>query len=179
MEGAATSRRGEMKSRRSRYFSGLLGGYPGMYEGARARIGEVEDEEGEESVEEEDFGETEVSDALANAPEVPQDFNLAPTNKSLVSQSNPSLFKMMEHMTQLMGKLTQVVAPRDNFKAPAFKTPSIKEPDSFVGTQAQKLGGFIESGKLIFHNDPENFFSERKKGLSSNSLLTGRAGKWI
>ncbi|MBW0560524.1 hypothetical protein O181_100239 [Austropuccinia psidii MF-1] len=33
-----------------------------------ARLGEVEDEEGEESVEEEDSGETEVADALTNAP---------------------------------------------------------------------------------------------------------------
>ncbi|MBW0494612.1 hypothetical protein O181_034327 [Austropuccinia psidii MF-1] len=47
---AAPSRRGGMKYRRSRSFSGLLGGYPGMSEGARARQGEVEDEEGEESV---------------------------------------------------------------------------------------------------------------------------------
>ncbi|MBW0555577.1 hypothetical protein O181_095292 [Austropuccinia psidii MF-1] len=46
MEGAAPSRRGGMKSKRSRSFSGLLGGYPGMSEGARARLGEVEDEEG-------------------------------------------------------------------------------------------------------------------------------------
>ncbi|MBW0524675.1 hypothetical protein O181_064390 [Austropuccinia psidii MF-1] len=56
MEGAAPFRRGGMKSRRSRSFSGLLGDYPGMSEGARARLGEVEDEEGEESVEEEDSG---------------------------------------------------------------------------------------------------------------------------
>ncbi|MBW0549423.1 hypothetical protein O181_089138 [Austropuccinia psidii MF-1] len=43
MEGAEPSRRAGMKSRRSRSFSGLLGGYPGMSEGARARLGEVED----------------------------------------------------------------------------------------------------------------------------------------
>ncbi|MBW0573289.1 hypothetical protein O181_113004 [Austropuccinia psidii MF-1] len=110
MEGAASSRRGGVKFRRSRSFSGLLGGYPGMSEGARARLGEVEDEEGEESVEEEDSGETEVADALANASE----------------------------MNQFMGQLTQAVAPRDNSKAPAFKTPSMKAPDSFDGTQAHK-----------------------------------------
>ncbi|MBW0546168.1 hypothetical protein O181_085883 [Austropuccinia psidii MF-1] len=56
MEGAAPSRRGGMKSRRSRSFSGLLGGYPGMAEGARPRLGEVEYEEGEESVEEKILG---------------------------------------------------------------------------------------------------------------------------
>ncbi|MBW0496553.1 hypothetical protein O181_036268 [Austropuccinia psidii MF-1] len=74
MEGAEPSIRGGMKSRISRSFSGLLGGYPRMSEGARARIGEFEDEEGEDS------GETEVEDALENSPEVPQGSNLAPTN---------------------------------------------------------------------------------------------------
>ncbi|MBW0557256.1 hypothetical protein O181_096971 [Austropuccinia psidii MF-1] len=145
MEGAAPSRRGGMKSRRSRSFSGLLGGYPGMSEGARARLGEVEDEEGEESVEEEDSGETEVEDALANAPEVPQGSNLALSSQPLVSQTEPSLLKMMEQMTQFMGQLTQAVTPIDNYKAPAFKIPSMKAPDSFDGTQAHKLRGFIQS----------------------------------
>ncbi|MBW0580352.1 hypothetical protein O181_120067 [Austropuccinia psidii MF-1] len=173
MEGPSPSRRGGMKSRRSRSFSGLLGGYPGMSEGARAILGEVEDEEGEES------GEIEVADALENPPEESQGSNLALSSHPLVSQADPSLLKMMEQMTQFMGQLTQAVAPRDSSKAPAFKTPSIKEPDSFDGTKAHKLGGFIQSCQLIFHNDPANFFSDRKKVLYSNSFLNGRARKWI
>ncbi|MBW0524349.1 hypothetical protein O181_064064 [Austropuccinia psidii MF-1] len=64
MEGEAPSRRGGMKSRRSRSFSGLLGGYPGISEGAKAILGEVEDEEGKGSVEEEDSGESELEDAF-------------------------------------------------------------------------------------------------------------------
>ncbi|MBW0579753.1 hypothetical protein O181_119468 [Austropuccinia psidii MF-1] len=139
IEGEASSRRGGMKSRRSRSFSGLLGGYPGMSEGARAILGEVEDEEGEESVEEEDSWETEVAYALENAPEVPQGYNLALSSQPPVSQIDPSLLKMMEQMIQFMAQLTQAVAPRDNFKAPAFMTPSMKAPDSFDGTQAHKL----------------------------------------
>ncbi|MBW0567625.1 hypothetical protein O181_107340 [Austropuccinia psidii MF-1] len=150
-----------------------------MSEGARARLGEVEDEEGEEFVEEEDSGETEVADALENAPEVPQVSNLDATNQPLVSQSDPSLLKMMEQMTQFMEKLTQVVALRNNYKALSFKTPSMKAPDSFDGTQAHRLRGLIQSCQLIFHNDPENFFYDRKKVLYSPSFLTGRAGKWI
>ncbi|MBW0582749.1 hypothetical protein O181_122464 [Austropuccinia psidii MF-1] len=78
-----------------------------------------------------------------------------------------------------MGQLTQAVSPRDTSKSPAFKTTSMKAPDSFDGTKAYKLGGFIQSCQLIFHNDPESFFSDRKKVLYSNSFLTGRAGKWI
>ncbi|MBW0492746.1 hypothetical protein O181_032461, partial [Austropuccinia psidii MF-1] len=55
----------------------------------------------------------------------------------------------------------------------------MKGPGSFDGTQAHKLRGFIQSCQLIFHNDPSNFFSDRKKVLYSTSFLTGRAGKWI
>ncbi|MBW0573832.1 hypothetical protein O181_113547 [Austropuccinia psidii MF-1] len=121
-----------------RSFSGLLGGYPGISECARGRLGEVEDEEGEEYVEEEDSGETEVADALENAPEVPQVSNLAPTNQSLVSQSDPSLLKIMEQMATIMGQLSLAAAPRGNSKAPSFKTPSMKAPDPFYGTQAYK-----------------------------------------
>ncbi|MBW0502677.1 hypothetical protein O181_042392 [Austropuccinia psidii MF-1] len=136
-----------------------------MSEGARARLGEFEDEEGEESVEEEDYADTEMADSLENAPEVPQGSNIALSNQPLFSQTEPSLLRMMEKMTQFMGKLTQEVPPRDNSKAPAFKTPSMKEPNSFDGTQAHKLRGFIQSCQLIFHNHPVNFFSDRKKVL--------------
>ncbi|MBW0587648.1 hypothetical protein O181_127363 [Austropuccinia psidii MF-1] len=159
MEGASPSRRGGMKSRRSRSFSGLLGGYPCISEGARAILGEAQDEEGEESEE------TEVAAALADVPEASEAANLAHSNQPLVSQAEPNFLKMMEKMTQFMGQLTQAVPPRDNSKAPAFKTPSMKAPDSFDGAKAHKLRGFIQSFQLIFHNDPENFFSDRKKVL--------------
>ncbi|MBW0574701.1 hypothetical protein O181_114416 [Austropuccinia psidii MF-1] len=158
MEGAAPSRRWGMKSRRSRSFSGLLGGYPGMSEGEKARLGEAEDEEGESE-------ETEVATALAGVPEASEAENPAYSNQPLVSQAEPNFLKMMEQMTQVMVQLPQAVAPRDNSKAPAFKSPSIKAPDSFDGTQAHKLRGFIQSCQLIFHIDPANFFSDRKKVL--------------
>ncbi|MBW0585214.1 hypothetical protein O181_124929 [Austropuccinia psidii MF-1] len=126
MGGEAPSRRGGMKSRRSRSFSGLLGGYPGMSECARARLGEAENEEGEESEG------TEVATALSGAPEASEVGNLSHSNQPLVSQAEPNFLKMMEQMTQFMGKLTQAVSPRDNSKAPAFKTPSMKAPDSLM-----------------------------------------------
>ncbi|MBW0558514.1 hypothetical protein O181_098229 [Austropuccinia psidii MF-1] len=71
---------GEAPSRRSRSFSGLLGGYPGMSEGARAILGEAEYEEGEESVEEEESEEPEVATALAGVPEASEAANLAHSN---------------------------------------------------------------------------------------------------
>ncbi|MBW0488929.1 hypothetical protein O181_028644 [Austropuccinia psidii MF-1] len=151
MEGAATSRRG----------------------GPRSRSGEAEDEEGEE------FEETEVAAALAGAPEAFEDQNLAPSNQPLFSQAEPNFLKMMEQMTQFMGQLTQAVSPRDTSKSAALKTPSMKAPDSFYGTKAYQLKGFIKSCQSNFHNEPANFLSDRKKALYSTSFLTGRDGKWI
>ncbi|MBW0570219.1 hypothetical protein O181_109934 [Austropuccinia psidii MF-1] len=78
----------------------------------------------------------------------------------------------MEKMAIIMGHLFQAAAPRDNSKAPAFNTSSMKAPDSFDGTQAHKLRGFIQSCQLIFHNYPEDFFSDKKKVLYSTSFLT-------
>ncbi|MBW0544069.1 hypothetical protein O181_083784 [Austropuccinia psidii MF-1] len=172
MEQAALSRRGGVKLRRSRLFSGLLGGYLSVSQGARSRSGEAEDEEGEESEE------TEVAAALTGAPEVSEAPNLAHSTQPLFSQAEPNFLKMMEHMTQFMGQLTQAVAPRDNSKAPALKTPSMKAPNSFDCTKAYKLRGFIQYCQLIFHNGPENFFSDRKKVFYSTSCLTGTAVKW-
>ncbi|MBW0485819.1 hypothetical protein O181_025534 [Austropuccinia psidii MF-1] len=51
MEGAEPSKRQCVKSRRSRAFSGLLGGYPSISKGPRSILGEADDGEGEESEE--------------------------------------------------------------------------------------------------------------------------------
>ncbi|MBW0474983.1 hypothetical protein O181_014698 [Austropuccinia psidii MF-1] len=155
----------------------MVGAEPSRRGGKQIR--EAEAKEGEECVEEEGLGETEVEATLEGSPEASEAQNLAPSNKPLVSQAKPNFLKMMEQMSQLMGNLTQAVAPRDTSRASPFKTPSMKAPDSFDGTKAYKLRGFIQYFQLIFHNDPENFFSDRKKVLYSTSFLTGRAGKWI
>ncbi|MBW0512703.1 hypothetical protein O181_052418 [Austropuccinia psidii MF-1] len=139
MDGEAPSRRAGVKSRRSRSFSGLLCGYPSIYQGPRSRSGEDEVEEGEE------FEETEVAASLAGAPEASEAPNPAPSNQPLVSQAEPNFLKVMEQMAQFIGKLTQQVLPRDTSRAPEFNTPSMKEPDSFDGTKAYKLRGFIQS----------------------------------
>ncbi|MBW0466340.1 hypothetical protein O181_006055 [Austropuccinia psidii MF-1] len=161
MEGTAPSRRGGMKSRREKSFYGSLGGYSGISEGARAILGEVGDEEREEFVEEEDYGGTEVADAIANAPEMPWSSNLFLSNESIYGQP------------------TQEVTPSNNSKAPKFKNPSRKAPDSVYGTQADKLRVLIQYCELTFHNYAANFYSDRKKALYSTSFPTGRAGKWI
>ncbi|MBW0577144.1 hypothetical protein O181_116859 [Austropuccinia psidii MF-1] len=104
-----------------------------------------------------------VEAALESTPEASEAANLAHSNQPLVSQVEPNFLKMMKQMNKFIGKLTQAVATRANSTAPAFKTSSMEAPNSFYGTQANKLGGFIQSSQLIFHNYSENFFSDRKK----------------
>ncbi|MBW0525631.1 hypothetical protein O181_065346 [Austropuccinia psidii MF-1] len=84
---------------------------PPMEGAAPSRRG---DEEGEESVEEEDSEDTKV----AGAPEASEAPNLAHSNQPLVSQAEQNFLKMMEQMTKFMGQLTQAVAPRETSKAP-------------------------------------------------------------
>ncbi|MBW0509247.1 hypothetical protein O181_048962 [Austropuccinia psidii MF-1] len=147
MEGEESSRRGGVKSRRSRSLYGWLGGYPSISQAPRSRLGEAGDEEREESVEEEEYEETKVEASLPGSTEAFETPKLALSNQPLVSQAEPNFLKMMEQMTQLMGQLTQAVFPRDNPRGPEFNSPSMKAPDSFDGTQAHKLRGFIQSCK--------------------------------
>ncbi|MBW0548916.1 hypothetical protein O181_088631 [Austropuccinia psidii MF-1] len=90
MEGAAPSRRGFVKSRISRSFSSLLGGYPRISQGPRSRLGGAEYEEGEVSEQ------TEVEAALVDVPEASEAANLAHYNQPLVSQAEPNFLKMIE-----------------------------------------------------------------------------------
>ncbi|MBW0483949.1 hypothetical protein O181_023664 [Austropuccinia psidii MF-1] len=69
IEGAAPSRRGGVNSRRSRSFSGLLGGYPSISQGPRGRLGEAKDKEESE--------ETEVAAASAGVHEASEAAYLA------------------------------------------------------------------------------------------------------
>ncbi|MBW0468425.1 hypothetical protein O181_008140 [Austropuccinia psidii MF-1] len=159
MEGAAPSRRGGVKSRRSRSFSGLWGGYPSIYQGPRGILGKAEDEEGEESEEME--GEA----ALAGAPEACVPTNEANSNQPLASQAEPNFLRRMKQMTQFIGQLTPAVTPRDNYKAPAFKTPSMKEHDPYDGRKF--------ANKLLFS------LVELENGLSPTSNLSNEAPSYL
>ncbi|MBW0567593.1 hypothetical protein O181_107308 [Austropuccinia psidii MF-1] len=149
----------------------MEGEEPSRRGGPRSRLGEAEYEE------ESDENETAASltgDAKASGAK-----NLALSNQPPVSQAEPNFLKMMEQITQFMGKVIQAVSPRDNSKTPAFKTSSIKAPDSFDDTQAHTLRAFIQACQLIFHNGPSNSFSNREKVFHSTYFLTCRVGKWI
>ncbi|MBW0504497.1 hypothetical protein O181_044212 [Austropuccinia psidii MF-1] len=108
MKGAEPSRGGVLKYRTSRTLAGLFGGFPGNPQGPRRRLGEFEYEEAK------DYEETEVAASLEGVPEALEAPNLALHNKPLFSQARSNFLKMMEEMTQVMGKLPHAVAPRDN-----------------------------------------------------------------
>ncbi|MBW0477548.1 hypothetical protein O181_017263 [Austropuccinia psidii MF-1] len=103
MEGVEPSRRGGVKSQRSRSSSGLWGGYPSIPQGPRRRSGEDKEEEGEDSVEEEESEESKAAAALEGVPKASEAPNLASSNQPLVSQAETKFLKMMEQMNQLMG----------------------------------------------------------------------------
>ncbi|MBW0482788.1 hypothetical protein O181_022503 [Austropuccinia psidii MF-1] len=84
----------------------------GHFSRPKSSLGEAEDEEGEESVEESQ--ETEVVAAFKSAPEASEAKDLFHYNQLLVSQAEPNFLKMMEKMTQLMGQVTQAVTLRNN-----------------------------------------------------------------
>ncbi|MBW0516885.1 hypothetical protein O181_056600 [Austropuccinia psidii MF-1] len=100
--------------------------------GPRSRWQEEEDEEGESD-------ETEVEAAVADPSEGPEALNLLLYNQTLFSQANPILLNMLEEITTFRGQLTHEVALKGNFKALTSRTPSMKAPDIFDGTQAHKL----------------------------------------
>ncbi|MBW0498316.1 hypothetical protein O181_038031 [Austropuccinia psidii MF-1] len=84
----------------------------------------------------------------------------------------------MQQMTQIMANL-QTASSSESSRPPAFKTPCMKAPECFDGTEPFKARSFIQSFKLIFHNDPANFSQEKKKVLYATSFLIGMDAKWI
>ncbi|MBW0548222.1 hypothetical protein O181_087937 [Austropuccinia psidii MF-1] len=146
MEREAQSRKEGRGPRRSSSFSGVFGGFPGL--SMTNLKGPVEDgeEEGENSVEEEESDGTEGVPAL--------------------------------QMTLIMANI-QEPSSSESSRPPALKTPSMKGPEFFDGTQPFKVRSFIQSCRLIFHNDQENFSQDRKKVCYATSFVIGRAAKWI
>ncbi|MBW0492475.1 hypothetical protein O181_032190 [Austropuccinia psidii MF-1] len=156
MEGAAPSRKEGKWTRRSSSFSGV----------------------GENSVEEEESDGTEATPAPVGAPQGTGRPTLSQSDQPVSHQSEPFLLAIMQQMTQIMANL-QTAPSSESSRPPAFKTPSMKVPGFFDGTQPFKVKSFIQSCQLIFHNDPANFSQDRKKVLSATSFLIGRGEKWI
>ncbi|MBW0492014.1 hypothetical protein O181_031729 [Austropuccinia psidii MF-1] len=140
--------------------------------------GEDGEEEEEKSVEQEQSDGTEGAPAPVGASQGTGGPTLAQFDQPVSHQSEPSLLAIMQQMTRIMAKL-QAASVSESSRRPAFKTPSIKAPECFDGTQPLKFRSFIQSCQLIFHNDWENFSQDRKMFLYAMSFLIGRAAKWV
>ncbi|MBW0583851.1 hypothetical protein O181_123566 [Austropuccinia psidii MF-1] len=147
-------------------------------EGTPAVLGEDDEEEEENSQDEEDSEGTEAAPAPVGASQGTGGPTLAQSDQPVSHQSEPSLLAIMQQMTQNMANL-QAASSSESSRPPVFKTPSMKAPECFDGTQPFKVRSFIQSCKLIFHNDLDNSSQDRKKVLYATSFLIGRASKWI
>ncbi|MBW0555931.1 hypothetical protein O181_095646 [Austropuccinia psidii MF-1] len=136
------------------------------------------EEEEENSVEEEESDGTEGVPAPVEAPQGTGGPTLAQSNQPVSHHSEPYLLAIMQQMTQIMANL-QEASSSEASRPPAFKTPSMKAPECFDGTQPFKVRSFIQSCQLIFHNDLANFSQDRKKVLYATSFLIGRDAKCI
>ncbi|MBW0545484.1 hypothetical protein O181_085199 [Austropuccinia psidii MF-1] len=165
-------------SRRSSSSSRVVGRFPGTSRTIFRGSGEDGEEEEDNSVEEEGSDGTEGVPAPGEAPQGTGGSTLAQSNQPVSHQSEPSLLAIMQKMTQIMANI-EADSSSEASRPPAFKTPSMKAPECFGGTQPFKVRSFIQSCQLIFHNDPANFSQDRKKVLYSTSFLIGRAEKWI
>ncbi|MBW0568104.1 hypothetical protein O181_107819 [Austropuccinia psidii MF-1] len=178
MEGAAPSRKEVRGPRISSSFSGVVGGFPGISRTSLKVPGEDDEEEEENSVEEEESEGTEAAPGPVGASQGTGRPTLAQSDQPVSHQSEPSLLAIMQQMTQIMANL-QAASSYESARPPAFKTPSMKAPECFDGSQPFKVRIFIQSCQLVFHNYPANFSQDRKKALYPTSFLIGRAAKWI
>ncbi|MBW0580864.1 hypothetical protein O181_120579 [Austropuccinia psidii MF-1] len=178
LEGAAPSRKEGRVPRRSSSFSGVVGRFPGTSRTIFKGPGEDGEEEEETSVQEEESDGTEGVPALVEASQGIGGPTLAQSNQPVSHQSEPSLLAIMQQMTQIMANI-QADSSSEASRPPAFKTPSMKAPECFDGTQPFKVRSLIQSCQMIFHNDLANFAQDRKKVLYATSSLICRAEKWI
>ncbi|MBW0547456.1 hypothetical protein O181_087171 [Austropuccinia psidii MF-1] len=144
MEGAEPSRKEGRGPRRSLSLSGVVGGLPGLSRTSFKLPGEDDEEEGENSVAEEESDGTEDSPAPVGASEVTRRPTLAQYDQPVSHQSEPSLLAIMQQMTQIMANL-QAASSSESSRPPAFKNQSMKAPECFYGTQPFKVRSFIQS----------------------------------
>ncbi|MBW0545439.1 hypothetical protein O181_085154 [Austropuccinia psidii MF-1] len=114
-------------------FSGGVGSLPGLSRTIFKGPGEDGKEEEENSVEEEDSGGTEGVPAPLGESQGTGWPTLCISN-----QSEPPLLEIIQQMTQIMANL-QAASFSEAARPPDFKTPSMKAPEFFDGTQPFKV----------------------------------------
>ncbi|MBW0504184.1 hypothetical protein O181_043899 [Austropuccinia psidii MF-1] len=143
-EGAAPSRKEGRGPRRSSSFSGVDGGFSGTSRTIFRGPGEDGEEEEENSVEEKTSDDTEGVPAHVGEFQSTEGPTLAQYNKPVSHQSEPSLLAIIQKITHIMANI-QEASSSESSRPPAFKTPSMKAPEGFDGTQPFKVGSFIQS----------------------------------
>ncbi|MBW0582783.1 hypothetical protein O181_122498 [Austropuccinia psidii MF-1] len=99
--------------------------------------GQDGEEEEENSVEEEESDGTEVAPAPVRASEGTRGPTLAQSDQPVSHQTEPSSLAIMQEMNQIMANL-QAASSSEVSRPRAFKTPSMKAPQCFYGTQPFK-----------------------------------------
>ncbi|MBW0501333.1 hypothetical protein O181_041048 [Austropuccinia psidii MF-1] len=120
MEGAEPFRKEGRGHRRLNSFSGVVGRFPGLSMITFKGPADNGEEEEENSVEEEESYGTE----------------------GVPDPSEPSLFAIMQQITHIVANF-QAASSSDSSRPPSLKTPSIKAPECFDGTQPFKVRSFI------------------------------------
>ncbi|MBW0514103.1 hypothetical protein O181_053818 [Austropuccinia psidii MF-1] len=152
------------------------GSFSGLSRTTLKGPGEDGEEDEGNSVEEEESDGTEGAPAPVGASQGTGGPTLAQSNQPFSHRYEPSLFAIMQKMTQIMANLP-ADSSSESSRPPAFKTAAMKAPQCFDGTQAFKFRSFIQYFQLIFHTDPSNFSQDRKKALHATSVLICRAAK--
>ncbi|MBW0494368.1 hypothetical protein O181_034083 [Austropuccinia psidii MF-1] len=105
MKGAAPSRKEGRGPRRSNYFSGVVGSFPGLSKTSFKGPGKDGEEEEENSVEEEESDGTKGVPPPVGESQGTGGPTIAQYNQPVSHQSEPSLLAIMQQMTQIMANL--------------------------------------------------------------------------
>ncbi|MBW0477765.1 hypothetical protein O181_017480 [Austropuccinia psidii MF-1] len=167
LEGAAPSRKEGRGPRRSNPFSGVVGGFPvlskvlvKMVKRRRRILWMVRTKKKK----------TEGAPAPVGASQSTQGSTLAQSDHPVSHQSEQSLLDIMQQMTQIMANL-QEASSSDSTRPPAFKTPSMKAPECFDGTQPSKAAKLIEPYLSNLTNQDPNYLPN-SSNLSESQLFT-------
>ncbi|MBW0482868.1 hypothetical protein O181_022583 [Austropuccinia psidii MF-1] len=148
--------------RRSSLFSGVAGSFPGISTTLPRGLGKGNSEEEEES------DSTEPAPAAVGEFQVPGGPTLA---QSIIYLSFISLnnlyWKLCKKLLELwpIFKLLNLCNLQAASRPPAFNTPYMTAPDYFNWNVPFKVRSFIQSCKLIFHNEKANSSQDRKQLL--------------
>ncbi|MBW0462542.1 hypothetical protein O181_002257 [Austropuccinia psidii MF-1] len=168
MEGEESSVKKGRGKRSSNPFLGGVGAFPGISNTSFTGLSEDGEEEGENSVEDEEYDGTEVVPAFVGLSEGTGNPTIAQSNQPGSPQSETSLFAIMQQMAQIMANLQSASSPE-----------ALRPSDCFDGIQTFKVRSFSHSFQIIFHNYQKNFSGDKKKALYATSFPIGRAAKCI